>query len=374
MAERIKILFALRNFTTAGSGREMFNIVERLDKTIFEPWIAVEKEGGALLEEIRSKGYPVLVMPFIAESKPGIAAKIKYARAYAAAFRPYKFQIWQSFHWSSDFTEALVARWAGARYVYVKKNMNWNRMAWKVKSILSAKVIARNTDLMQKHFSPRIYKNKAIFITGGVQVDKFKPGGSHQYRLQHNIPEDAFLITCIAQMIKVKDQLTLIRAVARIEGAYLILAGATRDEVYLNEVKALIAELKLDKRVIIAGSVSNVNELLNAADVYVLPTGMLFGHEEGCPVALLEAMAAGTPCIASDVAGSRDLVINGETGLLFSPGNVDQLVGCLERYKTDAAFAQRMADAALKKVHTFHTLEAEGKAFADIYKKMATKK
>lgn len=374
MSDRIKILFALRNFTTAGSGREMFNIVERLDKTVFEPWIAVEKEGGALLEEIRSKGYPVLVKPFIAESKPGIMAKVKSARAYAAAFRPYKFQIWQSFHWSSDFTEALVARWAGAKYVYVKKNMNWNRMAWKVKSLLSAKVIARNTDLMQKHFSPRLYKNKAIFVTGGVQVDKFKPGRSLQYRLQNNIPEDGFLITCIAQMIKVKDQLTLIKAVARMEGAHLILAGATRDEAYLNEVKTLIADLNLKDRVIIAGSVSNVNELLNAADVYVLPTGMLFGHEEGCPVALLEAMAAGTPCIASDVAGSRDLIINGETGLLFSPGNVEQLVNCLEKYRSNKAFANQMAEAALKQVHAFHTLETEGKAFSDVYRNMVAKR
>lgn len=373
MPGKIKILFTLPNFKTAGSGREMFNIIERLDKNIFEPWIAIEKEGGSLYDEALSKGYSILVQPFIAEKKPGLLQKLKYARQLAAAFRPYGFHIWQSFNWSSDFTEAMVARFAGACYVYVKKNMNWDRMAWKIKSLLSHAIVARNTTLLQNHFSPWYYKHKSHFITGGVAVDYFSKAGTASVRQQLGIPAGAFLITCIAQLVKVKDQLTLVKSIAGIEDAYVVLAGAARDEKYLAEIKELINDLKIADRVLIAGPVSNVNELLKSSDVFVLPTGTLFGHEEGCPVALLEAMAAGTPCIASDVAGSRDLIKDGGTGLLFTPGNAVQLTEQLLKYKTNPAYARQMAEAAYEKVRTLHTLEVESKAFADMYQKMMNK-
>ena len=69
---KIKILFTVPNFITAGSGREMFNIVERLDKNVFEPWVAVEKGGGKLFDEIIAKGYPIMVQPFIVRGSSNI--------------------------------------------------------------------------------------------------------------------------------------------------------------------------------------------------------------------------------------------------------------------------------------------------------------
>ena len=68
----------------------------------------------------------------------------------------------------------------------------------------------------------------------------------------------------------------------------LYLQAAIRDEEYHQELKCLISSLGVEKRVIIPGSVSNVNELLNATNAFVLPTTKRGGHEEGCPVALME--------------------------------------------------------------------------------------
>ncbi len=368
--KKIKILFTIPNFTTAGSGREMFNIIERLDKGVFDPYIAVGQEGGGLYQEIIDKGYTVIVQPFIAEQEKGIVNKLSKARAYAAPFKAYKFDIWQSFHWSSDYTEALTAYFAGAKYMYVKKSMNWDRLAWKVKSFLSKKVVVRNTTLLEKYFSGNLLKNKAVFITGAVDTARFTAAHDKTHRVKYNIPAHAFLISCIAQIVKVKDQLTLIRAVAGMDNVFVILAGAQRDELYLNEVRSLIQELGLENRVLLAGSVSAVNELLNASDCFVLPTTNIGKHEEGCPVALIEAMATATPCIASDVAGSRDLVKHEETGLLFTPGDAGALALAIKRYMGNNAFAKQMGDNARKRVYALHTLEIEANAFADVYKSM----
>ncbi len=60
MSPPVKILFTIPNFITAGSGRAMLNIIERLDRTRFEPSIAVLKRGGSLEAEIERQGIPLL--------------------------------------------------------------------------------------------------------------------------------------------------------------------------------------------------------------------------------------------------------------------------------------------------------------------------
>ncbi len=369
---KVKVLFTIPNFSTAGSGREMFNIIEGLDKNTFEPYIAVNTAGGALFDEITGKGYNILVHKHSLESEKGIFNKIRKAKQLSGYFKSFGFHIWQSFSWSSDYTEALVAKFSGARYVFVKKNMNWNRKAWKVKGILADAIVARNTTMVNKMFSHFLYRKKVHFIPGAVDVQKFSKARA-DYRNTLNIPKQVTLICCVAQVVRVKDQATLIRAVAALENTCLILAGRFVDEAYTQELKSLVMSLQVQGRVIMPGSVAAVNDLLHASDIFVLPTSKKGGHEEGCPVALLEAMAASVPCIASNVAGSNDLVQHEKTGLLFTPGSVNELVQCINRYVSDKTFAKAMAANALKKVSEEHRLDRESERFEDLYTKLAAK-
>ena len=164
---KTKILYTLPNVTTAGSGREMINIVERLDKSLFEPTVCIQKEGGSLAQELIRKGYTVMVSPFNAEGKNKANALFVIIKL-GLHFRRYGFRLWHSFHWSSDFTEALVARLAGATFLYTKKNMNWSRRAWKVKTRLAHWVIARNTSMLQRFFDSGSFRRKVTFIPGEI--------------------------------------------------------------------------------------------------------------------------------------------------------------------------------------------------------------
>lgn len=371
LMKKIKILFTVPNFKTAGSGREMFNIAERLDKNIFEASFVVESAGGKLFDEIKEKGYDISVQQYTVKGGANILGTFLKARKLAKAFKHKKYDIWQSFGWSSDYTEAMVAKAAGAKYVYVKKNMNWGVRAWQVKSTLSNAIVARNTTLLETYFAPNRYHKKAVFITGGVQVERFKPNTPTTIRTELGVPNDAFLISCIAQLVKVKDQPTLIKAAAQIPNTYVVLAGAARDEQYHKDILKLIDELGIKDRIIIPGSISDVNALLNASNAFVLPTTKRGGHEEGCPVALMEAMAAGTPCIASDVAGSRDLIKHGETGMQFKPDDVEGLVKCINESIANPEATKKMAEKAYKLIHEKHTLELEAAAFAKMYKDLS---
>ena len=78
-SKKVRILFTIPNFITAGSGREMMNIIDRLDKEIFEPYICVQQEGGRLFDEAKVKGYHVLVQPFMVS---GVAGMISIPVSY----------------------------------------------------------------------------------------------------------------------------------------------------------------------------------------------------------------------------------------------------------------------------------------------------
>lgn len=368
--KKIKVLFALPNLITAGSGREMLNIVERLDKNVFEAWVGVQEVGGDLFDEVIAKKLPVVVQPYLAKESLNLLNKIRKAKAFAKDFKALEFDIWQSFNWSSDFSEAFVARWSGAKYVYVKKNMNWGRKAWKTKTMLSSAVVARNNTMMETFFADKKYKRKVQLIPGGVDTDVFKPGYDMSARTELGIPEKAIMLSCIAHIVRSKDQATLINAVAKVEGTYLVLAGAAKDEGYKKELEELIKKHQLEDRVKMIGSYPDVNKLLNASNALVLPTSTYMGHEEGCPVSVLEAMAAGTTCIVSDVAGSRDLIQHGKTGLVFKPEKVDALADCIREFTLKPSYPKELAERAMDKVYAEYTIQKEVKRFEALYKQM----
>jgi glycosyltransferase involved in cell wall biosynthesis len=94
--------------------------------------------------------------------------------------------------------------------------------------------------------------------------------------------------------------------------------------------------------VIFTGTTHDVQDYFRAADVFVLPS-----RREGLPVALLEAMACGLPCVASLLPGATDTIIaNGGNGLLVPPGDAVALADHVARVLQDTALASALGAAA----------------------------
>ena len=138
---------------------------------------------------------------------------------------------------------------------------------------------------------------------------------------------NGFVITCVARLARQKGHTQLIEAVARlrsqIQGLRLLLAG---DGAMRVELEGLVGRLGLEAEVEFLGVITRAQlpELMARSDVVALPS-----YWEGLPVALIEAMSAGKPIVASRVGGNPELVLAGETGLLVPPGDVDALAGAL---------------------------------------------
>ncbi|MEZ5017517.1 MAG: hypothetical protein R2800_10735 [Flavipsychrobacter sp.] len=160
---KIKVLFTLPSFHTEANNMEVLALVEGLDKAIYEPWLAVEKGGGDFFDKVIKMGYPIMVEPFTIRSNGLVDAYIK-SKKMSLEFKKHGFDIWNSFSESSDFSEALIAKAAGAKYVYVKKNMNWGHRSWRIKSFLSKAIVARNKTMFENYFATKKLRKKTFLI------------------------------------------------------------------------------------------------------------------------------------------------------------------------------------------------------------------
>lgn len=353
------ILFTIPNFITAGSGRAMLNIVERLDRSRFAPAVCVQKKGGDLDKVVEKMGIPFLELPFTVPARPYATLPWRVWQA-ARPFRPYRFALWHSFHYSDDYSEALIARMAGAHWIYTKKNMNWRRRAWLWRTRLATRVAAQNQDMMRDFFAAAPFQQKTRLIPRGVDTSKFRPGVEPRLavRPRFHLPLTTPLIACVGQLLPVKGHPTLIEAMTYIPDGFLLLAGKPLDEPYAAALHQQVEQSGLQDRVAFLDYVQDVPALLAEADLFVLPTWAKW-RQEGCPVALLEALACGKACIATDIPGSRDLIISGETGVLVPPENSQALAQAIQCLLQDAPLRQRLGAAARQRVEQHYTIERE---------------
>jgi len=124
----------------------------------------------------------------------------------------------------------------------------------------------------------------------------------------------------------------------------VVLAGEGPERARLEQ---LAEKLGVSARVTFLGFRSDIPQLLACADVVVLPS-----LAEGLPLAVLEAMSAGTPLVATAIGGTDEAVTDGVTGLLVPPRDGNALAEAVERVLADPEKAQRRADAAAARVAT----------------------
>jgi glycosyltransferase involved in cell wall biosynthesis len=121
---------------------------------------------------------------------------------------------------------------------------------------------------------------------------------------------------------------------------WLVGEGPDREDLY-----DMILDRDLRGRVLMPGAFDCIDEVLLAADVFVLPS-----HEEGMSLSLLEAMAAGVPVVATDIPGNRKLICHGRHGLLVPARNPEALAGAILQQWEESILARARARAARQRV------------------------
>jgi glycosyltransferase involved in cell wall biosynthesis len=177
--------------------------------------------------------------------------------------------------------------------------------------------------------------------------------------LDHNRKQIHLLTVC--RLVEKKGVDTLLRALAELSRSgqdwRLTIAG---DGPESDKLKSLADELKIADRCDFLGAVSNdlVRELLGHADYFVLPCRTdANGDRDGIPVVLMEAMACGVPVVSGDLPAIRELIAQGESGMLVDGNKPEDVARALEKLESDPALQDRIAIGGRKRVETEFSLE-----------------
>lgn len=169
----------------------------------------------------------------------------------------------------------------------------------------------------------------------------------------------------VATFKKQKGHRYLIEAAASLISQFpdirLLLIG---DGELRDELKAQTKALGLNEHVHFLGLRTDVPKLLGASDYFVLPSLW-----EGLPVSLIEAMACGLPVIATQVSGTKDVMIHNQTGLMVPPGEVEALKDAMLQFLANQELAQKMGEVARKRVTESFSAEQQANAYLSIYQK-----
>ncbi|KLN65595.1 glycosyltransferase family 4 protein [Vibrio sp. VPAP30] len=184
-------------------------------------------------------------------------------------------------------------------------------------SVVTDEIICvSQSDLDYAHDVVKISPEKTHLVFNGCNIPDLPKSTRH-------FSEQVFKLISVTRFQAPKDNLTLIKALhaANVQSeskkAHVDFYGEGEE---LGEAKKLVRELGLDHLVHFKGFNNNVTELYGTYDCFILSS-----LSEGLPMSIIEAMASHLPILATDVGGIKELVSEGENGLMFKPGGVSQL-------------------------------------------------
>lgn len=366
---RKRVLLTIPNFETAGSQLVVLDILRGLDRQAFEPLVCVFHRGG-LDEQVQALDAPLFVAPFAIDPNPRTTLLPRAKRA-ASAFRDLEVDIWHSWHYLDDYTEPLIARYAGAKkWIYTKKNMSWGSNAWRLRSLLADSIVAINPIMISRFFSSYWYRRKARFIPVGVDTGLFRSSHQEESALWRELHPygDEPLVGCVANLLPVKDHPTLIRAIAVAESKPRLVLIGRGEEAYRASLQALTAQLGVQERVHFWGQVPNrhLPPILSGLDVFALTSS-----NEGLGAALVEAMACECACVATRSGGPDAIIENGVDGFLVEVGDHITLAERMDLLARNPVLRREMGHQARHKVTAQFSLAAQNAGYDRLYKELS---
>jgi len=301
-------------------------------------------EPGWLLDRLVEKGVSARVVPM---GGLGLVCRIPSLRGEIDSFRP---DLILSHGARANFLGTAAAALRRVPAVSVEHSMDsWRR---------PGSMLARVDRLIAKRNRGRIAVSQAIadmlagqgvlpagrleVIPNGVDFseDQASPDRTRMRARFGFSPDDTILVV-VARLVRLKGHLFLLEAMARLKadrpGLRCLLLG---DGPMRAELETRVRQLGLASDVVFAGEIDDVLDVLPACDIFVLPSLW-----EGMPVAVIEAMGAGLPVVATKVSGTPEVVVDGVTGLLVPPNDAAALAVAVAGVIDDPATRFRLAAA-----------------------------
>ncbi len=348
---RVRIAFFAPLLATGGTQRHLQQVLALLDPARFEPRVYTLRPGGEVEDELRATGVEVasLGVGRSLSAPRSVRAMLRVARA----LRRDRVDVVHGYQWRPALVGALVGRLGGVRLRLASKRsltgedgrarQAWRRIARQVDTVIV------NADALRAEGEQLGMRCRWALLQNGVDTERFHlgPPGADA-RAAIGLDPRRPVIGTVGRLEERKgheQMLLALRALgagANGERPQGVIVG---DGPLRDALAAQARALGVADDVRFTGTVADVRPLLAAMDVFVLPS-----RAEGMSNALMEAMAAGRPVVATAVGGNTEVVTHGSTGVLVPPGDAGALATAVGGLLHDPERASHLATAARRVV------------------------
>lgn len=360
-ADRIRIAYVITDLEVGGVPLHLLRLAAAMRRRGHEPSVISLKPPGPVGDRLQSEGVPV----FSCDGRGGWDLRV------VGRLADHLDRLQPALAHAVLFHANLALRWAAVdaglprgrilceiQTVEVERRWHLAVDRW---TVGGCRCVIGNSPSVIEHLATqaRIPRDRLLLIRGGIDpgpIRDAKPAS------REALGVEGPMVLWVGRLDPVKGLSHLLEAfgaITRRTGAHLVLAGAGPELAPLVEK---VKRMALSRRVRFLGARHDVPALLKAADVFAFPS-----RTEGLPNALLEAMAAACPIVATDVPGCRDLIRHEQTGLLVPYGDIQALGGSMERLLGDRVTATMLAQNAAAEVDARWHIEGMLNAYEALY-------
>jgi sugar transferase (PEP-CTERM/EpsH1 system associated) len=371
---KIRVLHLITELNIGGAEKALARLLAHLNRDRFTPTVACLYGGDSpIANEVRALDIPVLDL--------GMTAKWRWDalwRLYHLLRREHP-MILHTWMIHANVVGRVLGQMVGVPIIITsRRNVNIGGNAREYINRWTASLgdraiavceLARQVEIERTG----VPSEHVVTIYNGVDVGQFSdssPQSAAQILKTFGIPTDAPLVGSVGRFRPQKGYADLLVAMKQVKenapNARLLLVGGGELQA---DLEAKVLSLGLDGVVTFAGIRADVPEILAVLDVFVLSSLW-----EGMPNAILEAMAAGLPVVATAVGGTPDVVVDGVTGFLVPPRDPSALAKALATLVRDPDLRRRMGQAGRERVLQHFSVERMVERTQNLYEQLLSAK
>jgi len=371
--ERIKLIRVVVGLNQGGVQQMILNLFRGLNRDLFEPIALAIENTGAIGAEIEKAGFSVINLGLNRKSH-------SFIKIISELYRTFKKERPIIVHASSYYPSVysrIAAKLAGVpvlvsheHVVFKKKRPKRQVISHCVSWFTDLHIAVSETVNRQVINWYKIPESKITVVYNGVDTNIFQLKLTQKdAKKRLGIDSNTFVIGCVGRLDPEKRHQDLFQALKILKDKFpmqAVIVGTGRHEKVIIEQAQ---ETDVSGIVKFLGLRRDIPEILSALDVFVLPS-----IQEGFSNALLEAMAMACPMVAADISENKEAVVNGETGLLFPPGDSGAMASAIEKLLANREKREAMGIAARERVKEKFTIDRHISEIEGLYKRLLRRK
>jgi glycosyltransferase involved in cell wall biosynthesis len=369
MKVKKRILMLSTCMGLGGADQQILYLVRTLLKRGYEIQIVSMTPLGAMGEEAQSEGLPIQSLN-MKRGVPDPKAIFKLARI----LHKWQPDILHSHMVHANFLARVSRLFANVPVlVCTTSNINeggrWREIVYQLTDFLCDITTQKSLAGADRYTNIKaVPTTKIRVIPNGIDIQKFKPNLEVKQRLRHELSlERQFIGLAVGRFRPPKDYPNLLQAFSRIKAnsinTVLIIVG---EGTLKPEMQALAKTIDIHEQVKFLEPRRDIPDLMNIADAYIMSSAW-----EGMPMVLLEAASVGLPIVATDVGGTREIVLDGKNGFLVPPRHPDALAQALERMMNlSPQERQQMGQFSRKHIELHYSIERVVDRWEELYQQL----